>query len=174
MENIPDYKYVNVLVNEKHLGTRTFSYLVSEQLKKKVKIGQAVIVPFGANKVESAFVVGFSNYLEDGITAKYIIDILDEVPLFDLKYLEFLNWVADYYFCSIQDVFQAAFPLQFLKQPKKFLIRLEEPQETVLSCEEQLLLNFFGCEKKVLYNTLLKRSKLSLQKFSSDIFLSTT
>ena len=88
--NLNPYKYALVLVDVKNMGTRTFSYLIPDDLKNTIKIGNCVVVPFGSLGVVSAFVVGFSNYLDENIKAKKIIDIVSNFSLFDLKYLKFL------------------------------------------------------------------------------------
>ena len=72
-------KYAQVLVDINKLGTKTFSYLIPENLKDEIKIGCAVSIPFGRRKEPLvAYVVGFSDYLEEGIKAKEIIEILDK------------------------------------------------------------------------------------------------
>ena len=91
-------KYAQVLVDINKLGTKTFSYLIPESLKNEIKVGQAVSIPFGRRKEElKAYVVGFSDYLEEGIKAKEISEILDNTPLFSLEYLKLLEWVSSYY-----------------------------------------------------------------------------
>ena len=114
-------KYALVLTSIKGIGVKTFSYLIPEELKPAIKIGQPVLVPFGRMGLINAFVVGFSNYLPDGIKAKNISKILDTTPIFDVDYLKFLEWVADYYFCSIQNVIECVVPMKFLNESKKEL-----------------------------------------------------
>jgi primosomal protein N' len=67
------YKYVLVLVDIGKLGTKTFSYLIPDSLKGQIQIGQALSVPFGKTRKIKAYAFGFSNYLEDGISAKYLM-----------------------------------------------------------------------------------------------------
>ncbi len=114
-------KYALVLTSIKGIGVKTFSYLIPDNLKETIKIGQPVLVPFGRMGLINAYVVGFSNYLEEGIKAKNISKILDSTPIFDINYLKFLEWVADYYFCSIQNVLECAVPIKFLNTEKKAL-----------------------------------------------------
>ena len=115
-------KYAQVLVDINKLGTKTFSYLIPESLKNEIKVGQAVSIPFGRRKEElKAYVVGFSDYLEEGIKAKEISEILDNTPLFSLEYLKLLEWVSSYYFCDIQTVLNTALPQKFFeKNVKKY------------------------------------------------------
>lgn len=110
-------KYALCIVDVRNLGTRTFSYLIPDEIKEEIKIGQAVSVPFGNRKQNIiAFVVGFSNYLEEGIKAKSIIKIIDRRAVFSLDYLKMLDWIANYYSCDINTVMQAAIPMKFLKE----------------------------------------------------------
>jgi len=115
-------KYAQVLVDINKLGTKTFSYLIPKSIENDIKIGQSVSVPFGRRKEDlKAYVVGFSNYLEEGIKAKEISEIIESTPLFSLEYLNLLEWVASYYFCDIQTVLNTALPQKFFeKNVKKY------------------------------------------------------
>ncbi len=113
-------KYALCIVDVKNLGTRTFSYLIPQELKREIKIGQAVLVPFGNRKNNIiGFIAGFSNYLEEGIKAKEIIKIIDKRAVFNIDYLKLLDWIANYYCCDINTVIQAAVPMKFLKENKQ-------------------------------------------------------
>ncbi|MBQ2871756.1 primosomal protein N' [bacterium] len=116
-----NYQYALVLVNVANIGTRTFSYLIPDELKQTIKVGQPVLVSFGTQGIINAFVVGFSNYLPDNIKAKSILEILDETPLFDLDYLKLLEWVANYYCCDLQTVLSCAVPMKFLSKSKRMV-----------------------------------------------------
>ena len=115
-------KYASVLVDINKLGTKTFSYLVPEKMKENLKIGQAVSIPFGRRKENlKAYIVGFTNYLEEGIKPKEIDEILELEPLFSLEYLNLLEWVANYYCCDLQTVLNTALPQKFFeKNVKKY------------------------------------------------------
>ena len=93
--SLTEYKYALCLVDIKVLGTRTFSYLIPDEIKETIKIGQPVMVPFGnakgGGRKIKAYVVGFSNYLEAGIKAKKIDEILDTEAMFSLEYLKMLE-----------------------------------------------------------------------------------
>lgn len=114
-------KYALVLTSVKGIGVKTFSYLIPDEMKTLIKIGQPVLVPFGRMGLINAFVSGFTNYLPEGIRAKKISKILDTTPIFDIDYLKFLEWTADYYFCSIQNVIECAVPMKFLNGAQKEL-----------------------------------------------------
>lgn len=112
-------KYASALVNIKGLGVKTFSYLIPDEMKDKVRIGQAILVPFGRQGLINAFCVGFSDYLPGDFKVKKINKILDETPLFSIEYLKLLEWVANYYCCDLVTVLNAAIPLKLIEKASK-------------------------------------------------------
>ena len=69
-------KYASALVNIKALGVKTFSYLIPDEMRDKIQIGQALLVPFGRQGLINAFCVGFSDYLPGDFKVKKINKIL--------------------------------------------------------------------------------------------------
>ena len=89
-------------------------------MKNIIKISKPVTLPFGnGNRKIKGYVVGFSNYLEEGIKAKYIDEILDTEPMFTLEYLKMLEWVANYYFSDLPTVLKTALPEKFFQKNLK-------------------------------------------------------
>lgn len=113
------HKYAVCLVNIKVLGVKTFSYLIPDDMQDKIKIGQALLVPFGRQGLINAFCVGFSDYLPPEIKAKKISRILDETPLFSVEYLKLLEWVANYYCTDLITVLNTAIPLKLIEKSLK-------------------------------------------------------
>ncbi len=162
-------KYALVLVDVKGLGTRTFSYLIPDDLKNIIKIGQPVLVPFGTQGLINAFVVGFSDYLQEGIKAKSIVEILDCEPLFDINYLKLLEWVSNYYFCDIQTVLQTAIPMKYLKQSKRIVQVVDYDNILFLSEEEKNIVHALSkpLATTSLFKKVKKDKKLTYAKFYS-------
>lgn len=113
------HKYAVCLVNIKVLGVKTFSYLIPPEMQDKIKIGQALMVPFGRQGLINAFCVGFSDYLSSEIKAKKVSRILDETPLFSVEYLKLLEWVANYYCTDLITVLNTAIPLKLIEKSLK-------------------------------------------------------
>jgi primosomal protein N' (replication factor Y) len=118
-ESIYAPTYAVCLVNIKVLGVKTFSYLIPQEIKDKIKIGQALLVPFGRQGLINAFCVGFSDYLPPEIKAKKVSKILDETPLFSVEYLKLLEWVANYYCTDLVTVLNVAIPLKLIEKSLK-------------------------------------------------------
>lgn len=150
--------YANVLVNIKGLGVKTFSYSIPEPLQETIKIGQAVSVPFGRQGCIKAFVVGFSDYVVDGLKVKKIKAILDDKPLFSLKYFKLLEWVANYYCTDIINVLNLAIPVKLIEKSSKTEYSIEYVN-TENATKRQL----------TILNALKEKGKMSLNVFEKEV-----
>ncbi len=163
-------KYAQVIVDVPDLDTRTFSYLIPEELYEKLQPGIPVIVSFGGRGAVNAFVVGFSNYLPEGINAKYILEILDNEPLLNIEYLKMLEWVANYYFCDLQTVIDAAIPGNIFPKIKRvvFLLSDKSTGKTTGKNEEKII-GILRQKQEISINTLRKKTKIPYKDFYSAI-----
>ncbi|MBE7713610.1 MAG: primosomal protein N' [Cyanobacteria bacterium SIG26] len=148
------HKYAVCLVNIKVLGVKTFSYIIPDEMQDKIKIGQALLVPFGRQGLINAFCVGFSDYLPPEIKAKRVSKILDETPLFSVEYLKLLEWVANYYCTDLITVLNAAIPLKLIEKS----LKTEQTVEFI---------SFDGATKRQLevLELLQSKGKMSLIEF---------
>ena len=148
------HKYAVCLVNIKAMGVRTFSYEIPLHFQNKIKIGQALLVPFGRQGMINAFCVGFSDYLPPEIKAKPITKILDEKPLFSQEYLKLLEWVANYYCTDLITVLNAAIPLKLIEKSLKTELSVEYVRD-------------FGATKRQLQvlEILKEKGKMALVSF---------
>ena len=174
-------KYAVVLVNIKTLGVKTFSYLIPDEMQDLIKIGQAVLVPFGRQGLINAFVVGFTDYLPDGIKAKKINKILDETPLFSIKYLKLLEWVANYYCTDFVTVLNAAIPMKLIEKNAKTeqsvelartdfesLTKRQKEILQILKEEGKCSLIYFEEKAKTTRTTMKKLEKLAFVKINIE------
>lgn len=174
-------KYAVVLVNIKTLGVKTFSYLIPDEMQDLIKIGQAVLVPFGRQGLINAFVVGFTDYLPDGIKAKKINKILDETPLFSIKYLKLLEWVANYYCTDFVTVLNAAIPMKLIEKNAKTeqsvelartdfesLTKRQKEILQILKEEGKCSLIYFEEKAKTTRTTMKKLEKLAFVKINTE------
>lgn len=183
MDNkLKNYKYAQCLVDVNNLGTRLFSYLIPEHLKDEIKIGQAVLVPFGYRKQNIiAFVAGFSDYLEQGIKAKEIVRIIDKKAVFSLDYLKVLDWTANYYSCDINTVIQAAVPMKFLKEnstnkekTQKFITFKTKENAPSRHIEKLEILEKKGMLPVIEFENLVKTTRATLIKLEEQGFIEIT
>lgn len=88
----------------------TFTYRVPKELEAKVAFGVRVIVPFGRNRLYSAVVAKVHETPPKQVTAKYILDVMDESPVVSEKQYRLWEWMAQYYMCSTNEVMTASLP----------------------------------------------------------------
>ncbi len=155
-------KYALVLVNITGLGVKTFSYLIPEELKQVIQIGQPVLVPFGRRGLVNAFIVGFSDYLPGDFTPKKISKILDTNPLFSLKYLKLLEWVANYYCTDLVTVINMAIPAKFIEMSSKVSKAVEFISEEGATKRQKEILSVLKVNGKSQLNVFLKENKTTL------------
>ena len=89
---------------------RHFTYRVPRIWAQVVQKGLRIVVPFGSSKVLTAVIVSVHHQPPKQYQAKYILEILDEVPLVTESQIDLFQWVADYYMCYPGEVFQVALP----------------------------------------------------------------
>ena len=147
-------KYALCLVDIKTLGTKTFSYLIPDDMKDKIHIGIPVLVPFGKSRKIKAYVVGFSDYLEQGIKAKYIDEILDSKEMFSLEYLKLLEWVSNYYFSDLPTVLKTALPSKFFEKNVKNYRKPKKEQLVFKNDREDCAKHTLSEEQEKIYNEI--------------------
>ena len=86
-----------------------FTYSIPEEMFPIIKRGSRVIVQFGAKKYYTAVVRDIHSNTPEYET-KDILEVLDPRPIIRPRQLEFWEWIANYYMCSVGDVYKAALP----------------------------------------------------------------
>ncbi len=119
----------------------SYTYKVPGSLRSQIQPGQRVIVQFGQRKLYTALVFSISNSKPDEIEPKEIQQILDAEPIVLPQNFELWKWIAQYYCCTLGDVFRAALPtgLKLESKSKIFLTGVEI--ETEISEKEDLILH---------------------------------
>jgi len=88
-----------------------FTYRVPAAFQLRIKTGIRVIVQFGKQKYYSALVYKIHQNQPTGdFEIKDIDAILDEEPIIGDKQLQLWEWIANYYCCTLGEVFKAALP----------------------------------------------------------------
>ncbi|MFR9165556.1 MAG: primosomal protein N' [Dysgonomonas sp.] len=98
-----------------------FSYYMPPSLGS-VRVGCRVIVQFGKKKYYTAIVVRtYEGEVSDN--TKEVIAVLDGSPIILQSQLDFWNWIAFYYMCSMGEVYKAALPSVFRLQSETVVSR---------------------------------------------------
>ncbi len=119
----------------------SYTYAVPESMQKNIQPGQRVIVQFGQKKYYAGLVLSLSELIEENIEIKEIIQILDEKPIALPENFTLWKWIADYYCCTLGDVFKAALPAGLKLESKSRIVRTGFDHEISLNDKEELFLN---------------------------------
>lgn len=142
-------EYVNVILPFALPGY--FTYSVPNELVSEMQIGKRAIVQFGKRKYYSALIVETNVTPKANYDFKEIEDIIDKIPIVNQLQIDLWNWIADYYICSLGEVFKAAIPsLLKLESNSKIIYNSDFDFNGELSDSEKELLNYIS-ERKELY-----------------------
>ena len=113
--------FANILVELKAKRIdKTFTYLIPNNLKDKVKVGIRVLVPFGKQTLEG-FVLKIEDELECDYELKEIITVIDEEPILNEEMLELGKYISVKTLCNLIHAYQTMLPAA-LKARKDFVV----------------------------------------------------
>ncbi len=90
-----------------------FTYRVPLEFNEEIQKGIRVVVPFGKKKLLTGLIVKIHNTAPADYQAKYLLHILDQLPIVTERQFRFWQWISDYYLAPIGDVMNAALPSNF-------------------------------------------------------------
>jgi primosomal protein N' (replication factor Y) len=154
--------FANVLLPLAIPGKLT--YRVPQELNELVISGKRVVVQVGKRKLYTGIIVDITEEVPIGYEVKYILSVLDDVPIINAKQLEFWKWISDYYLCTLGEVMKAALPAA-LKLESESKISLSENYESVsvIDSEEQIIINYLEVAGEVTISaaaTLIKKQTI--------------
>ena len=89
----------------------SFTYRLAESCAEEVQTGSCVVVQFGAKRYYTGIVLRkHEEHPQGDYEVKEVTEVLDTSPIVQPAQLKLWQWIADYYMCSIGDVYKAALP----------------------------------------------------------------
>ena len=116
----------------------TFTYEIPPEMESEVHVGSRVLVQFGKKKRYTGIVERIHSDRPD-YTIKEIQAVLDPNAIIRYPQLRLWNWIAEYYLCTVGEVYKAALPTG-LKPESETSISLNpdyEPAEGFKMTERQ-------------------------------------
>tara|TARA_R100001369_G_scaffold92568_2_gene138411 strand:- start:2249 stop:4705 length:2457 start_codon:yes stop_codon:yes gene_type:complete len=136
---------------------KLFTYKVTEEEAKLLKPGMRVAVPFGKSKIYTALVFEIHNTPPTVYEAKQIDQILEDHPVVTKVQLKFWHWLAQYYMCSIGEVFRAAVPSALLLESETLILR----NDRAIIEESDLLDDEFMVFEALQHQSILRVQEIS-------------
>lgn len=134
---------------------QTYSYNV-ENFREEIVAGMRVIVPFGKRKFYTGIVYDLKEE-EDTSSLKPVLSLIENYPIVLPKQFLLWEWIANYYQCSLGEVFKAAIPSGFRIESTTYISKNQEIEYTSLPEREQTALNFIT-ENAVPLEEVIKKS----------------
>ncbi len=136
----------------------TFTYNLPKSFSNLVQVGCRIIVPFGTTKFYSAIVVKLHDTIPS-YTTKDATELLDSSPIVTDKQLKLWKWIADYYLCTVGDVYKAALPSGLKLESESSVMYNEDfIAENTLTPAEERIIQALEEENTQKLSTLQKRT----------------
>lgn len=138
----------------------TFTYEVPISMVERAKVGQSVIVQFGAKKMYTGIIASLQTTPPEGFSIKSILNIVDERPTVTQKQLELWQWTSTYYMCAIGDVYKAGVPVGLRPDSESKILPMTEcePSPDQLTAEERSAYSILVKEESATIDSLAKIS----------------
>ena len=140
----------------------SYTYRLPEACAEAVQVGSRVVVQFGPKRFYTAVVVRKHSECPQGdYEVKEVVEVLDYAPIVQPMQLKLWRWIADYYMCSIGDIYKAALP-SGLKIESETVVELNEDfvADGPLRDKEQKLLDALLINPKQRVQQLAKSCEL--------------
>ncbi|PCH93744.1 MAG: primosomal protein N' [Bacteroidetes bacterium] len=148
-----------------------YTYRVPFTIGDEVQVGKRVIVQFGKSKVYSAIVFSVHEKAPSNYQAKYIMSVLDHVPIVNDTQLKHWQWISSYYMCTIGEVMASALP-SGLKLASESLIQLNpdyDSEQVPINDKEFLIVDALEIHGSL---TLVEVAKIVDQKTTFSLIKS--
>jgi len=89
---------------------RLFTYWVPPEMGESLQQGIRVVVPFGKKKQYSGIIFSLHHNQPESYQTKPLLAVLERTPIVNQQQLDFWQWLADYYQCTLGEVYKAALP----------------------------------------------------------------
>ncbi|MBC2839482.1 primosomal protein N' [Robiginitalea sp. SC105] len=121
---------------------RNYTYAAGPGEGYSLEPGTRVAVPFGKSKLYTGLVLGVHDNPPEAYEPKEIYRVLDETPLVSPGQIRHWRWIAQYYMCTLGEVFRTAVPSVFLLQSETRVVLREgsRPDQEDLDDTEFLIL----------------------------------
>jgi primosomal protein N' (replication factor Y) (superfamily II helicase) len=131
--------FADVLIEDlpAHVEREIYTYSVPESLRQQIGLGQQATVPFGS-RLRMGFVVRL-HQSPPSMRARPL-QSLSQQQLLEPQFLKWLQWIANYYLCSLSQVLATALPRQLTGSIRRLIAPTLSPSEFVAALESKFVL----------------------------------
>lgn len=135
-----------------------YTYRVPHEWGAQVEAGKRVVVQFGKNKIYAGLVYRVHEKAPERYEAKYILDVLDDLPVVAPEQFALWEWMAQYYMCTLGEVMQAALPsaLKLASETKITAANIDGVDRLSLHEKEHLILDALDISPELRVSDIIK------------------
>lgn len=140
----------------------TFTYAVPSELEPDIQTGSRVLVQFGKKKYYTG-IVERTHTADPGYEVKPLAALLDRHPVIRYPQLKLWNWIAEYYLCTVGEVFKAAVPTGLKPESDTFVTLnedFESPEGVKLSERQAMVIMLLEERKKLRISDIEQELKI--------------
>lgn len=140
------------------LAIQPLTYSVPNELMGEVQVGCRVAVQLGKRKLYAGIVQHIHESKPLAYEVKDILSLIDSKPLVSARQLNFWQWIADYYLCTIGEVLTAVLPSGLKMESETKLLFIQNPENYGdLSDSERYLLATLEAKRSLTVDELAKK-----------------
>lgn len=150
---------------------QTFTYIIPDKLKDKLKIGMKVKIPF-RNTLINGFVINIVNELNTEYNIKEINDIVDEYFILNDELLNLGKYIKETTLCSLIQSYQTMLPTSMKIRNNKN--NYQKYDEYIKELDRNITINYINNNKRKikqieLLNRLINGENILKKEYSKDI-----
>lgn len=105
---------------------RLFTYALTQEEAEVLEQGMRVAVPFGKNKIYTGLAIRVHREPPTVYEAKPLHQLLDNAPVVTPTQLRHWDWMAQYYLCTVGEVFRTAVPSGLFLESETLIVRNDD------------------------------------------------
>lgn len=138
-----------------------YTYSLPDRLKNTIQTGHRVIVQFGKKKFYTAIIFRIYQSTDKESSIKEVVTSLDDSPVVTANQLEFWEWLASYYMCSLGDVYRAALPSVLKLESETYIFSNPDFEEIeTLTANERNVLGILSSDKPLTIAEIGKKTSI--------------
>lgn len=139
----------------------TFTYKVPDEYANKLLIGSRVVVAVGKRKYYTGIVYRLHNQNKGEYQIKPIESVYDPKPIVNKMQMKLWEWIAEYYSCTLGEVFNAAVASIFIPDSESKISVTDNQTSANLTAKQKEVYNLIAAEKTLTVKDL--SSKMGIQ-----------
>ena len=140
---------------------KLFTYAVPEKLNLECEPGKRAIIQFGKKKIYTGIIKSV-HHNKPNYETKDIISIIDNHPIINEIQFKFWDWIAEYYMCTLGEIYKAALPAGLKLESETNIILNNETDFSGISEKEEFIIGILTNENSLTISKIEKETDFNV------------